>query len=234
MNDRDTTVARRSILAQKSLMRAVYSRWYSEVMSGANGVVVEIGSGAGFIQEHYPHVITSDVLDLPFVDKVFDALSLPFESATVDRFVMIDVFHHVADSARFLREMCRCLKVGGVIAMVEPAHTFWARLVWTCLHHEPYDPHAGWIMPAGSPLSCANSAQPWIVFNRDRKKFQKMFPDLAIERMQTHTPIAYIASGGFSMRQLVPDSLISPIMAIDRFFSFQGLNVTILLRKTLT
>jgi SAM-dependent methyltransferase len=230
--ERDLTIGRREIIQKKPLMRAVYERWYREVMKGfLEGVVVELGSGAGFLKELYPNVITTDVLDLPFVDKVCDGMSLPFADASVDRFVMIDVFHHVADSGAFLREMSRCLKVGGTIVMIEPSRTLWARFVWTFLHHEPYDPKAGWTMRGDSPLTCANSALPWIVFVRDRKIFNKKFPELSLDVIRTHTPFAYLASGGFTLPQLVPSFLSPLVFALDRLFSGQGLVMTVVVSR---
>ena len=40
--------------------------------------ILELGSGGGFLKEMYPAIITSDVLQLPSVDKVFSATANAF------------------------------------------------------------------------------------------------------------------------------------------------------------
>ncbi len=45
---------------------------------------------------------------------------------------------------------------------------------------------------------------PWIVFVRDRPRFERSFPSLRLARLTRHTPFLYLASGGLSLRQLAP------------------------------
>jgi SAM-dependent methyltransferase len=149
-----TTVLHGKIIRRKAFLRKVYLDFYEmfrdAVPGGAEGKrLVEIGSGGGFIKEVIPNVTTSDVLDLPEVDMVFSALQMPFEDESVDAFFMIDVLHHLKDSRNFLKEAQRCLKTGGVMAMVEPANTLWGRFVYTHLHHEPFDVSEGWGLRRG-------------------------------------------------------------------------------------
>lgn len=94
-----------------------------------------------------PGVITSDVLKLPNVDKVFSVCNMPFANESVDAFTMIDVLHHVAEPRAFFKEALRCLKVGGNIIMIEPANTLWSRFIYTNFHHELFDPYARWCCP---------------------------------------------------------------------------------------
>ncbi|MFA5088867.1 MAG: methyltransferase domain-containing protein, partial [Candidatus Omnitrophota bacterium] len=182
--------------------------------------MVELGSGAGFIKELFPGVVCSDVLPLSHLDFVGDGLALPLKNGTIRRFLMIDVFHHVDDPLRFLREMERCLAPGGSIAMVEPANTAWGRFIWKNFHHEDFFPDApDWRMEQRSPLATANGAMPWIVFQRDRQLFLNRFPALEIEEFYAHTPLGYLCSGGFSCPQLIPDFLVKPLIRLDAFFS---------------
>jgi hypothetical protein len=50
----------------------------------------------------------------------------------------------------------------------------------------------------------ANGALPWIVFERDGEIFEREFPEWSIERIRLMMPVAYIFSGGVSMRSLFP------------------------------
>jgi hypothetical protein len=61
-----------------------------------------------------------------------------------------------------------------------------------------------WEFPSTGPLSGANGALPWIVFERDRKRFEQEFPDWRIHRIEIQMPFRYLVSGGLSMRGLVP------------------------------
>jgi hypothetical protein len=118
---------------------------------------------------------------------------------------MIDVFHHLSCAALFLNEVTRCLKPGGTVVMIEPWHTPWAKMIFKYLHHEPFDPESKqWTFPKGGPLSQANQALPWMVFSRDRNRFELEFPKLKIKGIEPDMPFAYLLSGGVSLKSFVP------------------------------
>ena len=88
--------------------------------------------------------------------------------------------------------------------MVEPWVTPWSRVVWTHLHHEPFEPHSrSWTVP-DDPLTGANSALPWIVFERDRERFEREHPQWRIATIEPYLPLCYLLSGGVSLRSLMP------------------------------
>ena len=92
--------------------------------------------------------------------------------------------------------------------MIEPWVTPWSRIVYKHFHHEPFDPEAvHWSFPSSGPLSGANGAIPWIVFGRDRAKFESHFPELAIGQVRQFMPFRYLVSGGVGMRSLIPGFL---------------------------
>ena len=209
LDDPVTTALHRAIILGKPFLKRLYTDWYGIFRRSVappleGGTLVELGSGGGFIKDLIPQAITSDVLDLPWVDQRFSALAMPFADGTVDAFFMINVFHHLPDAAAFLAEAARCLRPGGKMVMIEPATTLWSRFVYRHSHHEAFDPGTGWMLEPGGPLSTANDALPHIVFERDRALFAVRFPQLAIVRIAHHTPLRYLVSGGVSMRQLVP------------------------------
>jgi len=91
--------------------------------------------------------------------------------------------------------------------MIEPWVSTWSRPIYRHLHHEPFDPSAReWTFPDAGPLSGANGALPWIVFQRDRHEFESEFPDLEIQAVRPVMPFRYLVSGGVSMRQLMPEA----------------------------
>ena len=208
IDDPVTTDLRRSIITSKPFLRAIYEDWYQSILTripDSEGAVLELGSGAGFFQQFVPDVITSEVFECPGVQLVADAQNLPFSDGELRAIVMTDVLHHIPNVAAFFREATRCLRSGGAVIMVEPWVSPWSRLIYTHLHHEPFEPEVEqWDFPAKGPLSDANGALPWIVFDRDRKRFEEEFPHLKIKEVRPMMPFRYLVSGGVSMRALMP------------------------------
>ena len=209
LDDPKRTLLHREIILKKPFLRKLYIEWYQPFVNASQklpkGKIVELGSGGGFLKDILPQIITSDILPLEINDMTFSALDMPFENESLAGIFMIDVFHHIPDSELFLQEASRTLKKGGKIIMSEPCNSIWGRLIYQNFHHEPFNPDGDWKIPSSGPMSDANGALPWIVFERDRKKFNKLFPNLRINRIQYHTPLRYLLSGGVSMKQLVPN-----------------------------
>ena len=208
IDDPVTTDLRRSIITSKPFLRAIYEDWYQSIVAripDSEGAVLELGSGAGFFQQFVPDVITSEVFECAGVQLVADAQNLPFSDGELRAIVMTDVLHHIPNVAAFFREATRCLRSGGAVIMVEPWVSPWSNLIYTHLHHEPFEPEVEqWDFPAKGPLSDANGALPWIVFDRDRKRFEEEFPHLKIKEVRPMMPFRYLVSGGVSMRALMP------------------------------
>lgn len=216
VDDPLTTLKRRQIIKSKSFLRQLYVEWYEKLLINIDGDVVELGSGAGFIKEINSKIITSEILDLSGVDIVADALDLPFKDDSLNAIIMTDVFHHIPDVEIFLKEAGRVLHSGGKIVMIEPWNSRWSSWVYKNLHSEPFIVDAeSWRIPSSGPLSGANGALPWIVFERDRKKFDNLFPSLRVSKIEPFMPISYILSGGVSLRSLVPGFLYKPIRFLE-------------------
>ena len=45
---------------------------------------------------------------------------------------------------------------------------------------------------------------PWILFRRDRRRFERELPQWRVERLQPMMPLRYLLSGGVSLRSLMP------------------------------
>jgi SAM-dependent methyltransferase len=208
LDDPATTELRREIIASKPFLQAIYDEWYTMLAAAVppgEGHVLELGSGAGYCADFIPNLITSEVFRCKGVEMVVNAERLPFSAETLRAIVMTNVLHHLPDVRAFFREAVRCLRPGGKILMIEPWITPWSRFVYSHFHHEPIDPNAkDWTFPSSGPLSGANEALPWIVFERDRAKFGREFPLLRIEKVQPFLPFRYIVSGGVGMRSLMP------------------------------
>ena len=218
-----TTDLRRRIIQQKPFLKALYQRFYAEFArvraQAPAGPCLEVGSGAGFLGQALPGVITSDVFVVPGLDLVLDAQNMPFGDHSLAAIFLLDVLHHIPAPLKFLREAQRCLLPGGRLVMIEPAHTAFSRLVYTKAHHEPFEPQAGWELSQGGPLSNSNQALPWILFARDRDQVMDQVPGLELRRLELHTPLAYLLSGGVSMRSLLPGWAAGPWHGLERLLS---------------
>lgn len=208
LDDPAVTRLHGAIVRKKGFLRRLYTDFYREfktaVGTGEGKTLVELGSGGGFLKEVIPQVITSEILPVPQVDRIFSATEMPFAEETVDAFFLLDVLHHIEQPRAFFREAIRCLKPGGKLVMIEPANTWWSRLIFRNLHHEPFDTTAGWDLKPDGPLSQANGALPWIIFSRDRRLFDREFSALRVVRMRNHTPFRYLLSGGLTWRPFAP------------------------------
>jgi SAM-dependent methyltransferase len=220
LDDPRVTQLRARIIREKGFLRKLYLEWYSLLLAavpGGPGRIVELGSGAGFLKDCLPEAITSEVLSLPGVDVRLDARDLPFAQGGLKAILMVDVFHHIPDVPTFLSEAQRCLRPGGVLAMIEPWVTPWSRLVYARLHHEPFDPHApNWRLPDAGPLTGANSALPWIVFERDKHYFTRRYRRLSLSCVKPGFPFTYLLSGGISLRSLAPGRCYGLCRGLER------------------
>ena len=119
--------------------------------------------------------------------------------------------------------------------MIEPANSFWGRFIYKNFHHEPFNITGDWKIAEEGPLSGANGALPWIVFERDRTKFESLFPQLNILEISYHTPLRYLISGGVSYKQLAPDFMYGFFSLLDKTssktFNQFSMFVTIKIRK---
>jgi SAM-dependent methyltransferase len=234
VDDPRLTHIRRKIISEKSFLRQIYQEWYRAIADSlpvGEDPILEIGSGAGFLQEFIPDLVRSEVFGCPGIDVILDAMTLPFAAGSLRAILMTDVLHHLPEPRRFFSEASRCVRAGGVITMIEPWVSPWSRWVYAHLHHEPFHPEAtDWSFPATGPLSGANGALPWILFERDRTLFEREFPEWTIRTIKPQMPFLYLISGGISIRSLMPgetfgiwrglESILQPFMKYAAMFSF--------------
>ncbi|MGQ4809210.1 hypothetical protein NKDENANG_02625 [Candidatus Entotheonellaceae bacterium PAL068K] len=208
----ETIELHRRMIQSKPLLDHYYRLLYREFSTAYEatrtlpGKVAEIGSGAGFLEETIPDLIKTDVVPSPYVDRVMNAMNLDFADGELRAMFMIGVLHHLPRPARFMAEAERCLVPGGRLVMVESNNNLLMRLLCRFMHHYEFSDPAvkDWVNDHSDRLTRANLALPWIIFIRDRKRFQQEFPTLQIVRITYHTFLMYILSGGMTYRSFLP------------------------------
>ena len=184
------------------------------------GIVLEIGSGAGFAKKIIPDLVTSDILPYEGIDQIIDGTKLPFADQTLRMICMMNVFHHIPDVESFLREAQRCLMPGGRVFIVDQHVGLLSNLILKYIHHEPFLPEAEeWKFKTKGPLSGANGALAWIVFVRDIILFRQLFPQLCLSRYEPHTPLRYWLIGGLKKWNLIPSWAYGLTKKLDHLLS---------------
>lgn len=224
----EITSVHREVLRRKALLRRLFERFYRDCRAldeayfgAARGARLEIGSGSSFFKDVFPDTITSDVKTLPFVDLVASAQALPFKSSSLRALYAINVFHHLPDPRALFEELTRVVRPGGGAILIEPYHGPAARFVFRRLHAtEGFDMDAAsWRRAGGGPMSDANQALSYLVFVRDRKIFEREFPELELVFQRPHTHLLYAFSGGVNFRQLLPDWSGAALAAFERWLA---------------
>jgi SAM-dependent methyltransferase len=211
---------------ERPMLRRIYGEWYTAMvdrLSDASGHSIELGSGIGKLREFAAgRVVLTDIEETRWVDEVVDALDIPFDDGSLANIVMLDVFHHLSDPARFLDEATRTLADGGRVVMVEPYCSYLSTPLYRAYHHERTDLGADAFAPdnaiASAPME-SNQARPTLVFFRNRAEFRRRWPHLRFVEGRRFSFVTYPLSGGFSRRQLVPERLYSPLRALERCLS---------------
>ncbi|MDD5723455.1 MAG: class I SAM-dependent methyltransferase [Syntrophales bacterium] len=222
IDDPQTTALRLQIIRSKPFLRKLYEEWYRDIATHfpSDARVLELGSGAGFLKEFVPQLITSELFSTPGVERVIDAQAIAMAEASLDGIVMTDVLHHIPDCSSFFHEAARVIRPGGRVVMIEPWNTTWSRWVYQHLHHELFEPDAReWRIPLSGPLSGANGALPWIIFQRDRALFEARHPQWRIVSILPIMPFAYLLSGGVSLRNFLPGWMYQPVRFLEQRYN---------------
>ncbi|MEE9530430.1 MAG: methyltransferase domain-containing protein, partial [Syntrophobacteria bacterium] len=132
IDDPRYTELRRSLIRNKSFLRQIYEEWYEAIAALLpldKDLVLELGSGGGFLVKFIPKLITSEIFYNRHVKMVLDGSGLPFANESLSGIVMTDVLHHLPQPRQFFTEASRCVRPGGLVIMIEPWVTPWSRLV---------------------------------------------------------------------------------------------------------
>jgi SAM-dependent methyltransferase len=232
--DRATTLRNRARLSTNKNLLFWYHELYRDQFkvfpNPAALSILEIGSGTSPLKQFFSNVITSDVLDLDYLDLVFDCHDIDkldaIKDESLDVITLTNVLHHLKSPIAFLNRAVNKLKPGGKVIATEPFFSLLSTLIFKYLHHEPVDLRIAepeLENPQG-PLASANIALPWLIFCRRRDWLERLNRNYDVNGLSVRpfSALSYMMTGGISRKFPVPGLLyriMFPIdLALSRYF----------------
>ncbi len=214
-----------AVLERKPMLAAVFRECH-ELMLGLDrrtfgdtpGLRVELGAGVAPIAGTFPEVLATDVVPGPGLDAVLDAQQMDLPYGSVRALYGQNCFHHFPDPLRFLREAERVVAPGGGVILIEPYYGPVASVLFKRLFaSEDFDKAMpGWTSDATGPMYGANQALSYIVFRRDRARFERELAGLElVHTFPLGNYVRYLLSGGLNFRQLVPSFTEPALRALE-------------------
>lgn len=208
---------RKKVWGKKPQIRLVYKRWVKKMQPflPRQGSLLEVGSGSGLLRDFIPHVILSDMVELPWIDLVEDCMHMPFENGSLTGVIAFDLLHHIAQPHSFLKEVTRVLKPGGRAFFVEPYLTFFSFFGYKALHHESvyfndYHMDKEKKDPWKGNIALAN-----LVFKRDLKNWSILHPGLTIIHRELFSFFDFTCAAGFKPYAYMPHWIFRHLVKID-------------------
>jgi SAM-dependent methyltransferase len=120
-------------MAKRDLIEILLRKYTKKTRPGLDNQILNIGAGVGddlkVIRDHGAvHVIDIDKRALQLIPeglceekRIADIIDLPYPEESFDVVTCFDVFEHVKEDKRAVREVYRVLKAGGVMVFTVPA-----------------------------------------------------------------------------------------------------------------
>jgi len=229
--DRAATLRNRARLgANKNLLfwyHELYRDQFKDFPNPAALSMLEVGSGTSPLKQFLPNIITSDVLDLDYLDLVFDCHEIDkldaIKDNSIDVITLTNVLHHLKEPIGFLNRAASKLKHAGKVIATEPFFSLVSSPIFRYLHHEPVDFEisAPELKNVRGPLASANIALPWLIFfgRRDWADNLSANYDVANCSVRFFSAVSYMATGGISHRLPVPAWFYRAFFPMDLFLS---------------
>lgn len=247
-HDRAMTLRNRTLLAaNKNLLfwyRELYRDQFKDFPDPATLSILEVGSGTSPLKQFLSNVVTSDVLDLSYLDLVFDCHEIDkldaIRDESLDVITMTNVLHHLKNPIAFLNSAATKLKSGGKVIATEPFFSLLSRPIFKYLHHEPVNLRISEpeLKDVQGPLASANIGLPWLIFFGNRDWLQRLNGkfDLACLTVRPFSAFSYLATGGISRKLPIPHLLYRFLFRVDlalsrRFPDFCATFFTAILKR---
>jgi SAM-dependent methyltransferase len=225
--DRAATLRNRARLGtNKNLLfwyRELYRDQFRDLPNASSLSILEVGSGTSPLKQFLPNIITSDVLDLDYLDLVFDCHEIDkldaIKDNSIDVITLTNVLHHLKNPISFLNRAAGKLKSGGKVIATEPFFSVLSTPIFKYLHHEPVDFRISEpeLETVQGPLASANIALPWLIFFRRHQWQQRLDEhfDAATLSTRPFSALSYMATGGISRTLPIPHFIYRWLFLVD-------------------
>ncbi|MDX1959896.1 MAG: methyltransferase domain-containing protein [Leptospiraceae bacterium] len=208
-----TFLNREKLFANQNL-RLWYEFLYKEIIADSEKKVplkiLEIGSGSSPFKTYNEDIITTDILNLPFLDIIFDAHEIheqeQIQNESLDMIILTNVMHHLKDPTEFLENAIVKLKANGRVIFTEPYFSVFSNIIYTYIHKEDVDKKIDEPKLANieGPLSSANIFIPHKIFFERKDWLVKIEKNYSIDELKFFTSISYFATGGMTYHFKLP------------------------------
>jgi SAM-dependent methyltransferase len=211
---------------KKPKLQEIYRGFYRLIAAQLNraveGKIVELGSGIGNVKMMIPDAICSDLFPNPWIDQVENAYQLSFKDGSVSNLILFDVFHHLEHPGTALAEFNRVLQPSGRIIIFDPYISLTGLLVYGLFHHEPVslNKKIRWFAPDDfdpwkSNYYAAQGNASRVFFSEKYSQYLQEYEFITKKRIPA---ISYIASGGYSKPQVLPDRWFRLLEKLEAIF----------------
>ena len=179
---------------------------------------IELGAGVIPMSSWIKNVTSTDVVDSAHLDGVLDVTQLELSDNSMNGLYLQNTFHHIPDPAAFFNEALRVLRPGGRIVIVDPNHNLFSRMIYKKLFvTESFDINGRWNDASHHAMIGANQALSYLVFVRDRKKFERENPGFRIiETVTISSGLRYILTGGLNFRRIAPKFVFPALAKLEK------------------
>ena len=227
LNDRAKTLRNRERLESNGNLlfwyRELYRDQFKDLPHPEALSILEIGSGTSPLKRFHSNVVTSDVLELDYLDFVFDCHEIDklvgIEDNSLDVITLTNVLHHLKSPIDFLNAAAAKLKPNGKVIATEPYFSVLSSFIFKYLHHEPvvFTISKPELDEVEGPLASANIALPWLIVYRRRDWLERLNKNYDVDRLSLRpfSALSYMITGGISRKFPIPGLLYRVMFPID-------------------
>lgn len=198
--------------------------WMNKFIKNSDkGIEVGCGTGLSKLFIDSKDFILTDIELHPWVEKIVDALNMPFVDSSLDYIISSNMIHHLAQPHIFLNECSRVLKNGGKLIIQEVNCSLLLRILIRVTKNEGYFYD---IDVFNHNTICNNPQDPWSSNNAipnllfdDADKFENNFPFRIIHNRHTECIVWPLSGGVASVVRTInlPKIILKLFDKVDNF-----------------
>lgn len=201
--------------------RQLYAHQFDAIPNISQKEILEVGSGTSPLKMFYDHVKTSDIMELEYLDHIFNAEEIDsyekISNDSLDIISLTNVLHHLKNPCDFLIKASQKLRKGGLIIFTEPYVSIISKPLYLHFHYESTDLHIKKpeLPEVQGPLSSANNALPFLIFNGPWADALRSTYDFSKQDKRYFSSLSYMATGGIRRNFRIPAIIYKPFFYID-------------------